>query len=129
MEQDSLGRPVAWDRRPIPTLNVDKNRLVLPDVVNTHSLDELNRFEWLLKLSASQSVALVRAARLYQDALWIVESEPGLAWLMFVSALEIAANQWQAATGTATERLACWHRLNLDSECQSNFDRGLVANS
>ena len=23
----------------------------------------------------------------------------------------------------------CWRRLNLDSECQSNFDRGLVANS
>jgi len=23
----------------------------------------------------------------------------------------------------------CWRRLNLDSACQSNFDRGLVANS
>jgi hypothetical protein len=25
--------------------------------------------------------------------------------------------------------LGCWRRLNLDSECQSNLDRGLVANS
>jgi hypothetical protein len=25
--------------------------------------------------------------------------------------------------------LGCWRRLNLDSGCQSNFDRGLVANS
>jgi len=106
MEQDPLGRPVAWDRRAIPTLDLNKNRLVLPDIVGTHSLEELKRFEWLLRISASQSVALVRAARLYQDALWIVESEPALAWLMFVSALETAANQWQAASGTAIERLA-----------------------
>jgi len=106
MEQDPLGRPVAWDRRPIPTLDLNKNRLVLPDIVGTHSLEELKRLEWLLRLSASQSVALVRAARLYQDALWVVESEPALAWLMFVSALETAANQWQAASGTAVDRLA-----------------------
>ncbi len=105
MEQDPLGRPVAWDRRPIPTLNLNKNRLILPDIVGTHSLDELNRFESLLRLSASQSVHLIRAARLYQDALWIVESEPALAWLMLVSALETGANQWRAASGTAVERL------------------------
>ena len=106
MEQDPLGRPVAWDRRPIPRLDLDKDRLVLPDIVGAHSLDELKRLEWLLQISAAQSVALVRAARLYQDALWIAESEPALAWLMFVSALETAANQWQAASGTAIERLA-----------------------
>lgn len=106
IEQDPLGRPVAWDRRPIPRLELDKNRLVLPDIVGAHSVDELKRFEWLLQLSASESVTLVRAARLYQDALWIVESEPALAWLMFVSALETAANQWQAASGSASDRLA-----------------------
>lgn len=32
-------------------------------------------------------------------------------------------------TKTATVKPGCWRRLNLDSECQSNFDRGLVANS
>lgn len=109
MEQDPLGRPVAGDHRPKPTLDLDKNRLILPDIVGTHSLEELKRFEWLLQLSPSQSVALVRAARLYQDALWIVESEPALAWLMFVSALETAANQWQAENGTAIERLEHSH--------------------
>ena len=30
---------------------------------------------------------------------------------------------------TKKEVINCWRRLNLDSECQSNFDRGLVANS
>lgn len=104
IEQDPLGRPVAWNRRPVPSLDLDKNRLILPDVVGSHSLDELNRLEWLLRISPTQTVALVRAARLYQDALWIVESEPALAWLMFVSSLEAAANQWQAMHGTAVER-------------------------
>jgi hypothetical protein len=104
MAQDPLGTPVAWDRRPKPTLDLDKNRLILPEVVGTHSLDELERFELLNRISVSQSVALIRAARLYQDALWIVESEPALAWLMFVSALETAASQWRAGSGTAVER-------------------------
>lgn len=106
IEQDPLGRPVAWDRRPVPSLDLEKYRLILPDVVGSHSLDELNRLEWLLRISPTQTVALVRAARLYQDALWIVESEPALAWLMFISSLEAAANQWQAMHGTAVERFA-----------------------
>lgn len=107
-DEDPLGRPVAGDHRPIPTLDINENRLVLPDVAkNIDSLDEegLARFEWLLRLSSGQAIALIRAARLYQDALWIVESEPALAWLMLVSALETAANQWRANKGTAEERL------------------------
>ena len=32
---------------------------------------------------------------MYQDALWIAESEPSLAWLLLVSALETAANRWK----------------------------------
>lgn len=32
-------------------------------------------------LEAKQAIALVRSARLYQDALWLVESEPNLSWL------------------------------------------------
>lgn len=105
LTQDPLGRPVAWDRRPIPTLDIDKHRLVLPCVVGTHSLEELNRLESLLHLSLPQTVALIRAARLYQDALWISESEPAFAWLMLVSALEAAASQWQTENETALERL------------------------
>ncbi len=102
---DPLGRPIGWDHRPMPVLNLDRNELVLPEVVGEHSLEELNRLELLLRLSPPQAVAIVRAARLYEDALWIVESEPSLAWLMIVSSLETAANQWQTEDGTAVERL------------------------
>jgi len=43
--------------------------------------------------------------RLYQDALWIVESEPALAWLMLVSSIEAAANYWCTVKASPLERL------------------------
>lgn len=103
--QDPLGRPVSWDRRPIPVLRLNPKRLVLPGVVGLHSLEALQRFKSLPSLTAKQAVSLVRAARLYQDALWIAESEPALAWLMFVSAIETAGNEWSANNGTPLDRL------------------------
>jgi hypothetical protein len=48
------------------------------------------------KVSAQGATALVRAARLYRDALWIAESEPEISWLLLVSALEVAAVHQQA---------------------------------
>ena len=43
--------------------------------------------------------------RLYQDALWQTESEAELAWLLLVSALETAANQWRKKSGDKIARL------------------------
>jgi hypothetical protein len=49
--------------------------------------------------------ALIRAARLYQDAIWIAEAEPALSWLLLVSALETAADRWRQSTLSTAERL------------------------
>ena len=38
-----------------------------------------------------KAVALVRASRLYEQAVWIAEAAPELAWLLLVSAVEVAA--------------------------------------
>jgi hypothetical protein len=46
-------------------------------------------------LPGSVATSLVRAARSYRDALWVAEVEPELAWLLLVSALEVAAVQQQ----------------------------------
>ncbi|WP_404870705.1 hypothetical protein ACI1MP_36920 [Kitasatospora griseola] len=54
--------------------------------------------ESLPRLEPQQTVDLVRAARQYADALWMAEGEPELAWLMLVSAVEVAAAAHQAAT-------------------------------
>lgn len=45
-------------------------------------------------LTPEQAVSLTRAARSYQDAIWIADSDPNLAWLLLVSALEAGADHW-----------------------------------
>lgn len=103
---DPLGRPRAYDDRPNPILGFGRHRgLILPRVVGSHSLTELTPLSWLLAISPEDVIALIRAARLYQDALWIAESEPALSWIMFVSALETAANQWRREKDSPIKRL------------------------
>lgn len=68
-------------------------------------LDDLKPITALPRITGSEAIALVRAARMYQDALWIVESEPSLAWVMLVSAVETAAHHWRSTEDTPLERL------------------------
>ena len=103
--QDPLGRPMAWGEQPKPTLRVRTNRIVLPSVVGTHSLDQIDLLSSIPRLTSSQYVSLIRACNLYQDALWVAESEPNLAWLMLVSALETAAGEHTSSQGAADARL------------------------
>jgi hypothetical protein len=104
--RDPLGRPSAQRWRSTPVLLLNSSRLVLPDVVDFAVLSHLRpRLSSLAHLSAEDCIALVRAARLYQDALWIVESEPNLAWLMLVSAMETAANRWRNDVKSAADHL------------------------
>jgi hypothetical protein len=78
---------------------------ILPRALGTHSLSEITPLASLPKLTPDNAVALVRAARLYQDAMWVAESEPELSWIMFVSAIETAAGHWRAAKESPIERL------------------------
>lgn len=101
---DTFGIPSAPRRRIEPILIFNSRRPVLPDVVADGDLRELNpRFQSIPYLSPDDCIALVRSARLYQDALWVAESEPNLAWLMLVSAVETAANRWRAKDATPIE--------------------------
>jgi len=58
-----------------------------------------------IHLTAAQAVALVRAARLYQDAIWVAEAQPELAWLLFVSAIEVVATQHQVESNVPADLL------------------------
>jgi hypothetical protein len=65
---------------------------VLPDIARTINLTEA--CELLVRFPAAgpkKAVALVRAARLYEQAVWIAEIDPELSWLLLVSAIESAA--------------------------------------
>jgi hypothetical protein len=102
---DRFGRPVAYNTLPDPVVIIGSYGLLLPSVVGTHSLLDLEPLGLLPKLTPSDAIALVRAARLYQDALWIGESEPSLSWVMLVSSIETAANHWYKIDDSPIERL------------------------
>jgi len=86
-------------------LDNDQKSLTCRKWTNAHNLDSTAPFARLLSLTPGQAVALVRAARSYQEAMWIAEGAPETAWLLFVSAVEIAANQWRAEDEDPVGRL------------------------
>jgi hypothetical protein len=59
------------------------------------------------RLSPRQALGLVRAARSYQDALWIADSDPRLAWLRLVTATETVAQL--CPKGRAEQTLSATH--------------------
>lgn len=105
-EYDPKGYPAALEIHEDPVLfKPTRNTPILPQALGEHSLDQAFIITTLPSLSSRESVALVRAARLYQDAIWVIESEPSLSWLMLVSAVETAAGHWRAAKDPPVERL------------------------
>jgi hypothetical protein len=102
---DPRGQPVAWDSSEDPMVPRHFQAPVLPQVLGTHSLDKVAPLATLPELTPQDAVDLVRAARFYQDALWMVESTPELSWLMLVSAIEIAAGRWRVNKASPLERL------------------------
>lgn len=102
---DPKGQPVYYNIDETPSLLKTTSRPVLPQALGEHNLSDASLIESFYKVSPSASIALIRAARLYQDALWIVESEPQLSWVMLVSAVEAAANYWRSKKDSALEKM------------------------
>lgn len=103
--KDPYGRPCAWNDEPRPVVRVRRNHLVLPSVTGTHSMNPLEKLKSIPLIDPARYVSLIRACKFYQDALWVAESEPNLAWLMFVSALETVANDVYETDASADDRL------------------------
>ena len=114
IEGDPQGRLEAYPNLPEPPLLISDRRnvgglsvpgFILDSATGEHSMMPIEEIKTFVTLSPQQAMDLVRAARLYQDALWIVESEPNLAWLMLVSAIETAANSFYTTDEPPLERL------------------------
>lgn len=92
-EYDPLGYPVEHDHRPpIWTAPSGRGRAMLPTLAGQVDLQgAIPLLELLPKISGKKAVALVRAARLYSNALWVADNDPNLAWLQLVSAIEVGA--------------------------------------
>lgn len=107
---DSHGRPVAWFHSDDPNLGSSSFGKVLVATGGYKSMEPATGLRSLLPLGPHQCTALVRAARLYQEALWLSEAAPNLSWLLLVSAVETAAQRWTEDGGDRTN-------------CNSPYDR------
>lgn len=103
---DPLGRPRAHDASYVPLLPTTNQAPQIPRLAGQRDLRHLADLATFPLLSPAAATALIKAARLYQNALWIADSAPETAWLLLVSAVETAANQWDREVATPAERLA-----------------------
>ena len=91
---DPLGQPIEFSHRPPMWTPPLRGRPFLPELPPSVNLEvAVPLLDLLPKISGRNSVALVRAARLYANALWVCDGDPNLGWLQMVSAVEAAAVQ------------------------------------
>ena len=102
---DPKGYPCYFQFANDPVLPTPDIGYAVPRALGSHSLGDTTHIANLQKMNPQDAVILIRAARLYQEGLWIAEVEPNLSWLMLVSALETAANHWRATIETPVDRL------------------------
>ena len=90
---DPLGTPHSWrfGKSPPPILRRE-GRLIVPRAAGERHIDPgIRLLHHFPELQVADAAALVKAARLFQEAIWLVESAPELAWLLLSSAVEAAA--------------------------------------
>lgn len=92
-EEVPIGSPNEMYHQP-PVLESPHDHPMIPWIVDEVSLEEARSlFELYPTLDGVDAVALVRSARQYVDGLWLADSDPRLAWIKFVGALEAASNR------------------------------------
>ena len=124
--RDPRGRFLGY-RQSIPMLIFNRERPVIPSAIIPPQLDNVRkRLSSIPDIEPQLFTELVRSARAYQDALWIAESEPHLAWLLLVSALEIAANARVSHSGSPEENLR-EYQSKLTKALESAGGQPLVA--
>jgi hypothetical protein len=93
LTSDPLGRPYEGFHQPPYLPAPAGGRSLLPRVVAEVDLGDAQPWlERYRRIKAADANRLVRAARQYQQAIWIADGDPNLAWLMLVSALEAASS-------------------------------------
>jgi hypothetical protein len=100
---DVRGRPVHFDHVP-PYLPPPRRAPLLPTITGPARLVVASgRLVGYPLLTAAQANALVKAARAWQEAVWIADADPRQAWLRLVSALEAAAQAWAGGPARSPE--------------------------
>ncbi len=93
---DPMGRPIGWWGSKDPDLSIMQiNKNPSFNSNSEHYLEEAKIISSFPLLLIKDTVALVRAARMYQEAIWMSEATPELSWIMLTSAIETVAQQWR----------------------------------
>ncbi len=88
---DPLGEVMDWPPSLQPVLLLSSTNPLIPSLyVDARGLEQSQPIAALCGLQPVHASALVRAARLYQQAVWVADSQPHLSWLLLVSAVEVA---------------------------------------
>ena len=105
-EGDPKGEPSAVHTYDKPILRKPVGRdYILPYALEEKSLSNASLIARFIELKPLDAVALIKTARLYQDALWISESHPEISWILLVSSVETAAGYWRKSVESELERL------------------------
>jgi len=103
---DERGQPYEFDHvRPYLPPPRFRRAPLLPQMDREVALEDardlLARYP---QASWRKAIALVRAARLYEQAVWVSEADPNLSWLLLVSAVETAAAEMHGLSPRGTRR-------------------------
>lgn len=90
---DPSGSPRGERAHPGQLQRRNSAHWIVPGLHRLRGVNECTHFETYPMLSKENAAALTRAAMSFNAALWICESEPELAWLLLVSAVECIAGK------------------------------------
>lgn len=127
INKDPKGRPSCHNLQETPVfIKNTYSGYRIPSALGTHCLNDAKLLiSSFSKLPEKAAVILVKSARLYQDALWLAESEPELAWLLLVSSIETAAKDWSETKNTSIERLKDFNK-DLYQLLESKLDQNSI---
>ncbi len=124
--EDPLGRPRGYAASLLPVLPVRVDIPQMPALFGNRSLADLSVLRKYPLLNAEAASTLVKAARLYQQALWIADSAPETAWLFLVSAVEVAAGYWTHQTIDPVDQLR--RRMpDIFEKLQNQTDKSILS--
>ena len=104
---DPRGSPVLYSANENPgALHLRGVGPVLPEAFAERCINDAVLIPRFSGLEPREAVALIQAARQYQEALWVAEVQPEIAWIVLVSAIEVAASHWRPALEPPRDRLA-----------------------
>ncbi len=120
------GRPIEYGLKSAPQFLPTSEGAQIPGTYTQRNLVDLKVLERFSRLRDAEANVLVKSARMYQQAVWIADADPALAWLLLVSAVETAANEWARNDGTPSERLESTipklYKLLQSSACSDLID-------